>query len=78
MNEKIDQCIVNCLSTDKGSLPMFRSFGIGAVDQTGRIRRSQIQEQLSTYYPSISDLDVQQIDETTYKVSVRGRYYEAQ
>lgn len=78
MNEKIDQCVTNCLSTDKGSLPMFRSFGLGVIDQTGRLRRSQIQEQLSAYYPTVSDLDVKQIDETTYKVSIRGRYYEAQ
>lgn len=76
MNEKIDSCIVNCLRTGKGSLCLFRSFGLGVTDQVGRIRRSQIQAQISKFYPEIKDLSVEQTDENTYKVNVRGSYYE--
>lgn len=75
MNEKIDQCILNCLTTERGSLPMFRSFGLQAIDQQGRLRRSQIQDQLSKFYPDIDDLAVSQNGDA-YKVSIRGRYYE--
>lgn len=75
MNERIDQCILNCLTTERGSLPMFRSFGLQAIDQRGRLRRSQIQEQLSTFYPDIDDLAVIP-NGGNYKISIRGRYYE--
>lgn len=75
MNEKIDQCILNCITTERGSLPMFRSFGLGVVDQSGRIRRSQIQDQLSKFYPDIDGLTVTPNGDT-YNVSIRGRYYE--
>jgi len=74
MNEKVDESIVNCLRTAKGSLPLFRNFGLGVTDQVGRIRRSQIQAQISEYYPEITELSVEQTGETTFKVSVRGSY----
>jgi hypothetical protein len=76
MNERIDQCILNCLTTERGSLPMFRSFGLQAIDQPGRLKRSQIQGQLSKFYPDIDDLTVTQNGET-YRINIRGRYYEA-
>jgi hypothetical protein len=74
MNEKIDKCILNCITTERGSMPLFRSFGLDVIDQNTRLQRSQIQAQLSEFYPDVTDLEVKQIDQNTYKISVRGDY----
>jgi hypothetical protein len=74
MNEKIDKCILNCITTERGSMPLFRSFGLDVTDQNTRLQRSQIQAQLSEFYPDVTDLEVKQIDQNTYKISVRGDY----
>ena len=74
MNEKIDRCILNCITTERGSMPLFRSFGLDVTDQNTRLQRSQIQEQLSEFYPDVTDLKVKQTDMHNYKISVRGNY----
>lgn len=76
MHESIDQCIVNCLNTEKGSFPLFREFGINATDQRGRLKRSQIQEQISKFYPDVGNLEVQQVDQEQYIICVSGRKME--
>ena len=78
MNEKIDKCLLNCIITNRGSLPMFRGYGLDVTDQTGGLRRSQIQEQLSIYFPDVKDLDIQRTSESTYKINVTGYYDEAE
>ena len=77
MHDSIDVCITNALRTTKGSLPLFRGFGLGVTDQTGRLRRSTIQALVAEYYPDVKDLSIEQLDQNTYKINVRGRYYEA-
>lgn len=74
MNETIDKCILNCFTTERGSMPLFRSFGLDVTDQRTRLRRAQIQAQLSRFYPDITDLEVTQTAENTYRIDVRGNY----
>lgn len=78
MNEKIDKCLLNCIITNRGSLPMFRGYGLDVTDQNGGLRRSQIQEQLSIYFPDVKDLDIQRTSESTYKINVKGYYDETE
>lgn len=77
MNEKIDVCVLRCFTTEKGSMCMSREFGLDVTDQRGPIRRSQVQAQLSKYYPDVKGLTVKQTGENTYKIDVKG-YYEAE
>lgn len=74
MNEKIDKCILNCITTERGSMPLFRSFGLDITDQRTRLKRAQIQAQLSEYYPDITDLEITQTAQNTYRIDVRGNY----
>lgn len=74
MNEKIDTCILRCVTTERESMPMFRAFGLDVTDQNKRISRAQIQEQLSVYFPDISDLTLKQTDMNNYIVDIRGYY----
>ena len=76
MRESLEQCVVNCLNTEVGSYPLFRGFGINATDQNARLKRSQIQSQLSKFYPDINDLKVVQKDEDTYSISITGNTVE--
>lgn len=76
MHEKIDQSIVNCLRTVRGSMPMFRRFGLDATDSAGRIKPSDIQAQLSEFYPDVRDLELHQTSISTYTVSIKGAYDE--
>ena len=74
MNEKIDKCILNCITTERGSMPLFRSFGLDITDQRTRLKRAQIQAQLSEFYPDITDLEITQTAQNTYRIDVRGNY----
>ena len=76
MNEKIDESIVNCLRTVRGSMPMFRRFGLDATDSIGRIKPADIQEQLARFYPDAHDLELHQTSISTYTVSIKGAYDE--
>lgn len=72
MRESMDQCIVNCMNTAKESYPLFRSFGLNVVDQPGRLQRSQIQEQISIYYPDVRNVSIKQTGQNTFNVSMSG------
>ena len=76
MHEKIDQSIVTCLRTVRGSMPMFRRFGLDATDSIGRIKPADIQEQLARFYPDVRDLKLHQTSISTYTVSIKGTYDE--
>lgn len=72
MKESIDECIMNCLITERGSYPLFRGYGLAVTDQRGSIRRSQIQQQLSKYYPDIDGLEIKQTSMHDYTIRVTG------
>lgn len=74
--KKIDECIVQCVRTMRGSMPFARDFGLDVTDQTGRLRRSQIQEQLSKYYPDVHSLNLRQLDTESYIAGITGVYDE--
>lgn len=74
--KKIDDCIVQCARTMRGSMVFARDFGLDVTDQTGSLKRSQIQEQLSKYYPDIHSLELRQLDVNSYVASVTGVYDE--
>lgn len=74
--KQIDECIVQCVRTMRGSMPFARDFGLDVTDQTGRLRRSQIQEQLSKYYPDVHSLNLRRLDTESYIASVTGVYDE--
>lgn len=69
---KIDDCVVQCLKTMRGSYPLFRGFGMDAVDQVGAIRRAQIQRQISAYYPDITGVKMSRNEQGKYIVEIRG------
>ncbi len=72
MNDSIDKCVVNCLRCRRGSYPLFRGFGLDATDQVGRIRRAQVQQQVSAYFPDITDVRILQMGRDEYRVNIRG------
>lgn len=72
MNDNIDKCVVNCIRCVRGSHTLFRGFGLNVTDQVGRLRRAQIQQQISAYYPDITSLNVSQTEQNKYSVEIKG------
>lgn len=66
-------CIKNMIITRQGEHCLFRSFGLGAVtDRAGRIRRSDILNAVTKWYPQVTEVKVTQNEDGEYNVIVRG------
>lgn len=72
MRDGIEQCVLNCIACRSGTYPLYRGFGLNAVDQVGRLRRSQVVEQIEMFYPDLRNVKVTQLNETEYKITVQG------
>lgn len=65
--------IINCMNCPQGEHVLFRGFGLNVVDRVGRLRRSDISEQLRKYFPEIREFDLQRTGESVYNLTVAGQ-----
>lgn len=73
MFENKDKCIANCMMTPRETMPLYRSFGMYAVDSNMiRFIRRDLQEQISAFYPDVSMQDIK-ITSTTDEIE-RGQF----
>lgn len=72
MRENTGQCIVNCLKCRRGNHPLFRNFGLNVTDLPYKLRRGQIQEQISMFYPDVTDVSITQKGENSYDVNIKA------
>lgn len=64
--------IVNMLNCRQGEHCLFRSFGLGdAVDQVGRLRKSQITHEVAKWYPNVTSISID-IRDGEYNIRVTG------
>ena len=53
------KCIVNMINCRPGEHCLFRSFGLGGVvDQMGRLRKSQVTQELARWYPDVRKVEM--------------------
>ncbi len=72
MRENTGQCIVNCLKCRRGSHILFRKFGLNVTDLPCKLRREKIQEQVSMFYPDVTDVSITQKGENNYDVNIKA------
>lgn len=66
------KCIVNMINCRPGEHCLFRSFGLGGVvDQIGRLRKSQVTQELARWYPNVK-LTKFEIENGEYNVRTEG------
>ena len=65
------KCIVNMINCRPGEHCLFRSFGLGVVDQMGRLRKSQVTQELARWYPNVK-LTKFEIENGEYNVRTEG------
>lgn len=66
------QDIVNMLNCKQGEHCLFRSFGLGQVtDQVGRMRRSQVVQEVAKWYPNVTSVSIE-IRDGEYNIRVNG------
>lgn len=72
MKERLEQCIVNGIQCKRGSHVLFRQYGLNITDQPERLRRIQILELCSRYYPDVIGLSIYQKSESKYDVQIKA------
>lgn len=71
--QSTQQCFANCSATMRGEHILFRSFGLDVTDRRGRLTRADILNQVESFYPNISKVNIEYIGENEYNVELVGQ-----
>lgn len=67
------QCVVNMINCRRGEHCLFRSFGLGDVtDQVGRLRKSQISQEVAKWYPNAASIKIEAKEGDEYQIQITG------